>query len=104
MPLYDFSCPRCGTFVVFRSIENRDAAQRCPQCASRSERHITAPNLCLMSAPNRKAHAINERSAHEPRVRTSHACSSSCGCGSPKSSSPRQKKPKRNQRPWMLGH
>lgn len=104
MPLYDYSCPSCGPFVAFRAIASRDTLQRCPNCASAASRHITAPNLALMPATTRKAYAINERSAHEPRVRSAHTCSSGCGCGTPKGTAIKSKKPKRNQRPWMLGH
>jgi putative FmdB family regulatory protein len=122
MPLYDYQCGRCGTFSVWRAMEDRNLSVRCPQCHKVSARAISAPNLSLMSAPRRQAHSRNEKSQHEPAVRTSHHCASGCGCGRPEKNSrntrphssaaaagssktPRlQSSRKKNSRPWMLGH
>lgn len=116
MPFYDYTCKNCGPFLLSRPMEQRDAPARCPECETLAAREMTAPNLSLMAAPLRSAHARNEKSAHEPGVRSKHRCGSGCGCGSGKSSSKKTTrtvdlgktgrfeatiKPKR---PWMLGH
>jgi len=115
MPLYDFECQECGPFVAFSSIDERSRPSFCPDCGRTSRRVISAPNLCLMAAGTRKAHTVNERSQHAPRVSRGHQCSASCGCGSGTGGTkvatttvPKlgqfQKSSKKAPRPWMLGH
>ncbi len=74
---------------------------------------ILAPGLSLMNPSLRKAHGVNEKSSHEPKIRESHSCSSGCGCGSgTKIRANRVKETKLGKlqsqkataRPWMLGH
>ncbi len=108
MPLYNYECAECGPFVSLRELSDRNRPAFCPDCQRIGKRAITAPNLCLMPASRRKAHAVNERSRHEPRVRRGHQCSSGCGCA-PKSEAKsgtmtQFKTAKANSRPWMLGH
>lgn len=67
-----------------------------------------------MSPVKRKAHAVNEKSRHEPRTSTAHSCNSRCGCGNAgtKIRPTRTKETKLgvlnsqkpSARPWMLGH
>ncbi len=115
MPLYDYECQECGPFVSFSSIEERSAPSFCPVCGRTSRRVISAPNLCLMASGTRKAHAVNERSQHAPRVSRGHQCSSSCGCGTgtirkkvATTTIPKlgqfQTSSRKSPRPWMLGH
>lgn len=114
MPVYNYSCQECGTFDLFRTIDERNNAATCPCCEAPAQRFISAPNLALMSPMKRKANFINERSRHEPRVNNAHQCGSSCGCGpaGKKIRPGRMQKTrlgelqaqKRGSRPWMLGH
>lgn len=111
MPLYDFDCVLCGDFTAFRLIEDRDEPLDCPTCGTTAERQISAPNLALMNPGTRKAHSINEKSRHAPRMSDKHRCGSSCGCGSKirkgRTSQTRlglAQAAKPGARPWMLGH
>ncbi|MGE3311166.1 MAG: FmdB family zinc ribbon protein [Limisphaerales bacterium] len=120
MPVYEFECEDCGVFEAFRPLDRRDDPLPCPDCDRTASRLVSAPNLAVLSAANRKAFAINEKSRHEPRVGLKHACSSSCGCTRSRSEartragSPSKKPPagerglkaarNRSARPWMLGH
>jgi putative FmdB family regulatory protein len=116
MPSYHYDCSACGTFVLWRPIEERNLAATCPECGSEATRLLCAPNLSLMPAQGRQAHLRNEKSRHEPRVAGGHRCGSGCGCGSPGTA--RQKSTRtldlgkvgrfetsrKTKRPWMLGH
>ncbi|EIP98390.1 putative regulatory protein, FmdB family [Opitutaceae bacterium TAV1] len=117
MPLYNYECTRCGPFVSFRLIDERDAPAACPECRRAARRVITAPNLALMPVATRKAHAVNERSRHAPRVSRGHRCGAGCGCGAGSrkkpagaiagktpEGAPAFKASRRHARPWMLGH
>ncbi|HWC60555.1 MAG TPA: zinc ribbon domain-containing protein [Verrucomicrobiae bacterium] len=116
MPFYDYVCGDCGEFSLSRSIAGRDLPADCPECGASSARVVSAPNLSLMPAGRRQAFARNEKSQHEPGVKTRHHCGSGCGCGSKKTGAAKStrtvdlgkvgrfetsRKPKR---PWMLGH
>jgi putative FmdB family regulatory protein len=111
MPVYDFNCEECGDFRAFLSIDQRNDPTPCPSCLETGRRVILAPNLALMHPHTRKAHGINEKSRHEPRVSQSHSCGSGCGCGT-KVRPARVRDTKLGQlnsqkpsaRPWMLGH
>jgi putative FmdB family regulatory protein len=108
MPLYDFECSVCGVFGEFRSIAKRSAPASCPSCGRLAKRLISAPNLGILTAENRRKWATNERSQHEPRVGSKHVCSSGCGCGSGKSTKKdgysKYQTGRAGSRPWMLGH
>jgi putative FmdB family regulatory protein len=113
MPLYDYECECCGPFISFHLMADRDEITPCPDCKRSARRVISAPNLALMPAGVRKAHATNERSRHAPRVARRHRCGSGCGCPDKKSPKTVASKvngesklqlPRRNNRPWMLGH
>ncbi len=118
MPLYDYSCKKCGTFALRREVEDRNLPARCPECHATAGREISAPNLSLMAPQRRVAHARNEKSRHEPMVTGTHSCSSGCGCGrgagKPLSRNKRtvdagglgrlQTSARKSARPWMLGH
>ena len=107
MPLYTYHCEACGDFILSRVIAQRDEPSPCPDCGQGARRELAMPNLRAISPARLKAHAINERSQHEPKF-SGHRCSSGCGCGPsrPKSSkpAPRFLTGRGNSRPWMLGH
>lgn len=67
MPLYDYECARCGPFRDWRSMRDFAKPADCPDCGKAAARALATPTLG-MDAGQRKAHAINEKSAHEPRV------------------------------------
>lgn len=115
MPVYDYQCADCGSFQEFRSMEERNAIACCPICEQQASRLILAPNLALMSASRRHAFATNERSRHEPKIRSAHSCGTGCGCGSSSATKIRPNRTKETKlgklqsqkasaRPWMLGH
>ena len=116
MPFYDYACDECGEFSLLRNVSDRDLPAACPVCLAKSLRVVTAPNLSLMAPVRRDAFARNEKSQHEPGVKTRHSCGSGCGCGSTGAVGKKStrtvdlgkvgkfdttRKPKR---PWMLGH
>ncbi|MBK1616691.1 hypothetical protein CKO44_24945, partial [Rubrivivax gelatinosus] len=45
MPLYDYSCARCGAFRAFRPMAESARDTPCPQCAAPSARTLAAPML-----------------------------------------------------------
>ena len=68
MPLYDYTCPRCGDFRVLRPLREASLPAQCPFCLADAPRQIAAPFLPRLKANTRIAHERNEKSAHEPRV------------------------------------
>lgn len=67
MPLYDYDCTRCGPFREWRSMNDFEKPVACPDCGKAAARAIATP-LLGMDAGLRKAHAVNEKSANEPRL------------------------------------
>ncbi len=116
MPLYEYDCPGWGTFQLSRPLQERNLPAHCPRCQDEAERLIGAPNLSLMSGASRTAFARNEKSQHEPGIKTRHRCGSGCGCGSTKGNSRKTTRTVdlgkagkfeasvKRKRPWMLGH
>ncbi|MGO8698271.1 MAG: FmdB family zinc ribbon protein [Limisphaerales bacterium] len=116
MPFYDYSCATCASFSLWRAVDDRNLAARCPECRKPAERILSAPNLSLMPAQLRQAHVRNEKSRHEPRVTNSHQCHSGCGGGSLKAARKKSTRTldlgkvgrfevsRTTKRPWMLGH
>jgi putative FmdB family regulatory protein len=114
MPLYDYNCDACGTFTLSRSVAERDIPAACPECQSKTARILSAPNLSLMPTGRRLAFARNEKSQHEPGIKTRHRCGTGCGCGSSTGNSRTRtvdlgkvgkfEISRKQKRPWMLGH
>lgn len=116
MAFYDYTCPGCGEFVLWRRMDERDQPAECPNCHAHAFRLMAAPRLNLMPAGRRQAFARNEKSQHEPGVTKRHRCGSGCGCGSSKNKSSKATRTvdlgktgrfealKKQKRPWMLGH
>lgn len=116
MPFYDYACDECGTFSLWRSVAGRDLPASCPGCQASAARVMSAPNLSLMAPGRRQAFARNEKSRHEPGVKSRHHCGAGCGCGSAKGNVRKSTRtvdlgkigrfesPQKRKRPWMLGH
>ena len=125
MPLYDFTCPRCGPFRAWLRMSEAEAATPCPECGNEAGRTVAMPFLALMNSNTRTAHARNERSAHEPRVMSKQELDASGrrraevfgdnrhhlnhhGCGHDHSHRAEQKgrfqRAHNSTRPWMMGH
>ncbi|WP_264797883.1 FmdB family zinc ribbon protein, partial [Acidocella aminolytica] len=67
MPVYDYLCPACGPFTALMPMSAFEADHGCPECGEAAPRALlSAPHFALMSNSKRKAHAMNEKSAHAP--------------------------------------
>lgn len=116
MPIYEYQCQDCGNeFTTLRPMRESHAMSDCPHCGEPSPRVlITAPALSTLPAATRRAHEVNERSAHAPRSSRSGAEGRShpagCGCctgsvGRTKTvTSADGKKAFPSKRPWMISH
>lgn len=111
MPIYEYFCGDCEqVFTTIRPVTEYQQPSECPACGKPSERVIaSAPRLNTMRPDIRKAHQVNEKSAHEPRMSRKHSCGSGCGCGQSTASKTRESntpdlKQQAGKRPWMLGH
>lgn len=116
MPLYDYKCPEHGIFHELATINEHDKPQTCPTCGSLSARIILiAPDILVMPATKRKAHATNEKSSHAPlhstneQRRHDQRHSKTCGCSNNVSGSKliytaRGEKMFPSMRPWMISH
>jgi putative FmdB family regulatory protein len=96
LPTYEYACDACGGFDALRPIAQRNEPCACPACGASSPRvMLTAPGLPRVGEDTRRAHAVNERSAHAPQCRcASHAPS--------KKTESVRGFPAR--RPWMISH
>src|SRR5271168_5314345 len=116
MAFYDYTCATCGEFSLWRKLDERNLPAECPECYAVAVRSVSAPNLSLMPAGRRTAFARNEKSQHEPVVKTRHRCGTGCGCGSANAQSRKTTRTvdlgkvgrfetsKKIKRPWMVGH
>jgi len=68
VPVYAFTCERCGGFDVLRPMGEAAAPVACPACGRRARRVFTPPGLRRLATPARRALEVEERSAHEPDV------------------------------------
>jgi putative FmdB family regulatory protein len=102
MPLYEYECSDHGVFEQLASMAERQAAQPCPCCERPASRVIaTATAVAAMPAAARKAHALNERSRHQPRSSAQLRHGKGCSCCAPK---PLIRPSVAPRRPWMIGH
>jgi putative FmdB family regulatory protein len=115
MPLYEYWCEDCGDFTAMRPMSEFAEPQPCPDCGTPAPRAlITAPRVSGMAAASKQAHAINERSAHEPvskeayLERSKHGAGCSCCApGLPKRATVKGKDGSKafpTARPWMISH
>ncbi len=70
MPVYAFSCDKCGPFDVSRPMASAGEAARCPACHQQARRVFTPPGLRRLATPVRRALESEEASSAEPRVVT----------------------------------
>ncbi|MDE2253030.1 MAG: zinc ribbon domain-containing protein [Betaproteobacteria bacterium] len=74
MPIYDYSCKKCGNFREMLPMTESGVSRRCPICGDFAERMFSAPFLAGMSANGR-----NERPRNDPtRVPWRTACGFGC--------------------------
>jgi putative FmdB family regulatory protein len=113
MPVYEYLCDACGPFTDMRPMAECDLPQNCPGCEVSSPRVIlTAPHFACMPAETRKAHAVNERSAHAPKTLDQYKASHGPGCGCCSNKKPARLVTKTKTgakgfptaRPWMISH
>ncbi|GAA5234835.1 zinc ribbon domain-containing protein [Verticiella sediminum] len=107
MPLYEYVCTSCGAgFERLAPLARRHESAPCPACgeAAGERAVLTPPALSTLSAAARQAHAVNERSRHEPRSSARHGMS--CMCCKPGRAGGGEAQPKAfpNSRPWMISH
>ncbi|MCA8884876.1 MAG: zinc ribbon domain-containing protein [Rhodobacteraceae bacterium] len=111
MPVYEYDCPQCGTFVAFAPMAAFADPCDCPDCATSAPRALhTAPGIAQMSSTRRTAFATNERAADSPK-RSGGGHGPGCGCcsGSKKMPSGTLHRPDGSKsfpakRPWMISH
>jgi putative FmdB family regulatory protein len=66
MPIYEYSCERCGEFEVYLPVSAAGQPGRCPECTLEARRRFSAPMTRQSSDAQRSAFAREERSRHEP--------------------------------------
>jgi putative FmdB family regulatory protein len=72
MPLYRYDCETCGPFQAWARMNESTKKVQCPNCCIPKPRAVAAPFIARMDTATRKAHARNEKSAHEPMVMSRH--------------------------------
>lgn len=70
MPIYAFTCPRCGPFDLRRPMAAATEPAWCATCGAAAERVFTPPGLPILARPMRRAREAEEKSGHEPAVVT----------------------------------
>src|SRR5688572_3906738 len=104
MPMYEYECAEHGVFDEMRSMARASEAVECPICRVPSPRILSAPRLRAAAAHVVRAHDVNERSRHEPRVTQRHQHGPHCNHG-PTGEGARPKLQKSaTSRPWVLEH
>lgn len=109
MPVYEYVCKKHGTFEALRPMESYADPCACPACGAQSARiMLTAPRLTARDRGQMRAHAVNERSASDPKRSSSHgagcACCSPARKGGKASAGPEAAKGFPSRRPWMISH
>lgn len=81
MPEYDYACPCCGPFFMFRPMAEYAEPQECPDCGRMALRgHLSAPAIAGKGAKPMMA-AINERNPEAgSRFSTGTSHPGGCGC------------------------
>jgi len=110
MPVYDYLCDECGPFSAVRPMAEYQAPAPCVACGAPAARALlSVPNVSAMAAGQRRAAAVNERSANAPRRSSRHPAS--CGCCAPRkglaaeaTAAPAAARMVTSGRPWMIGH
>jgi putative FmdB family regulatory protein len=68
VPIYAFTCTRCGSFDVARRVAQAGEPASCPRCGAEARRVFTPPGLALLGKPVRGLLDLQEKSAHAPDV------------------------------------
>lgn len=97
MPLYEYECQAHGSFELLRSLSEYAAPAPCPTCELGSPRIVSVPHLCAVPRSTMVAHARNERSCHEPALRSSPPTST-------REPAPPALRSYRGARPWVIEH
>jgi len=111
MPIYDYLCEKHGAFTAMRPMSDYAEPCDCPECGKLAPRvMLAAPRLAVMDGARRNAHAVNERSAHEPKRASAHGPACGCCSGGSKAKKPGAilrpdgTKSLVGRRPWMISH
>jgi putative FmdB family regulatory protein len=113
MPLYEYDCPDCGPFTAWGRMATAEAPLPCPRCGGAAPRAIASPALG-MERGRYRAHARNERAAHEPAVARRGTARGEVGHGRHRHDHPPLDPRVRrligdapahvSRRPWSVGH
>lgn len=109
MPLYEYDCPDCGLFTAWGRMAVAEEPAPCPGCGARAPRAIARPALG-MERGRYRAHARNERAAHEPGIVTRRSRGGDGHHHHHPPLDPRAQKLVGNahahvsRRPWSVGH
>lgn len=68
MPIYEFSCSKCGNFEVKQSI-HEDHIAVCPNCKAMAIRVFT-PTAVIFNAPGFPGNDMKKKSIKDPKVST----------------------------------
>jgi putative FmdB family regulatory protein len=112
MPVYEYLCAACGPFTALRPMAEYEAPHACPECGATVARAILTPlRLASLSVGTRKAHALNERSRHEPKALSAadpaghhHPAGGDAASRRRTSEAPPAAKSFPGRRPWMISH
>jgi putative FmdB family regulatory protein len=113
MPLYNYTCQAHGDFECWRPMAESAEPASCPACGLSVPRAVSAPSLANMDSTRRKGHAINERSADEPRFESRTRDNEGTGgqhhCGHGHHHGGHEHPHSHphghgSKRPWMIGH
>ncbi len=90
MPLYDYTCAKCGDFEAWRTMAEVSQSMDCPTCNDTAIRLLVAPNISLNGG------SLKSRlgSSAEPRLVKRQE----------KIPSTPKNQGQQGGRPWMLGH
>ena len=105
MPVYKYTCATCGDFEEMVPMARFADPCDCPTCGAISPRALTMPQISMVSAHNRRAHGINERSSDRPnRAKANGLTPSGPKIGSRAITLADGSKSLKGSRPWKLSH
>ena len=83
MPVYEYSCPTCGSFEAMRPMAEFDRPVPCPGCGAQAPRELlSVPFFATTDGGSR--YAGKERSANQPgRLTADGGHGASCSCCRP---------------------
>jgi putative FmdB family regulatory protein len=68
VPIYAYTCERCGPFEERRPMAEASDPASCPSCERQARRLYTPPGLVRTPAALSRALTLDAKSAHEPDV------------------------------------